>query len=248
MTCDECQLVRDRCEIGGVDSAAVVIPDVDGSVQAADLDEETEVEMETVGISVEDVLAVHSNLLEHVPVKCRVNCPLGLAAELDKVTSQNDSQSCANQLMMAKCCLWVPFTSRGGQNARGKDTLSNIVSEMLVRWQAGDQAALWDELNAHTATCERRKTTLATTLEERQVARAKRLASDSHYNWACEALGSEGLHDKSDDIKKALESLHQASLSHMYPPSCLVQLSLRTMLSGQQCCRSCRFLRLAKHA
>ena len=87
-------------------------------------------------------------------------------------------------------------------------------------WQAGNYESLWNEALEHvqkSKAAPRRKATSAP--PDQQVARAKRLASEGLFSRACEALISNGLHDKSDRVIQALKALHPRCRHPVVPPT-----------------------------
>ena len=176
LTCDECQLVRMECEVAGDDGSVPQIPDVEPVASAGPDDDTMGGDLDDASIPLREIFEVNVVLLEYVPMKCPVQWATLLAAALDRVATCNDLKTWQRLLMIAKCCLWVPTNFRGGRQARGKHALSNIIASRLDRWQAGDEEALWDEMNAQkeTKNGRRRKKGRPASEEEKQAARAKR--------------------------------------------------------------------------
>ena len=209
ITCDECQLVRDECEVDGDDGTQLRIPEAGGSATLEQEDVSMTMEIAEAGPTLSEIFEVDAVLLEHVPVKCRVQFADALAKTLDNVASHNDDKSWSRFFMLAKCCLWVPPSSRGGRKARGKDALSNIIASRLAKWQADEHAALWDEMRENMAkTKAGLSRSQGVSLAEQQAARAKRLAAEGLYSRASDALTSNGLHKRCDEVVQTLKNLH----------------------------------------
>ena len=82
----------------------------------------------------------------------------------------------------------------------------------MDKWQAGDYEALWTEMVLHAPSMQagpkKEKNDKKVSSFNTSVRRAKRLASEGLFGRACEALTSNGLHDKSDNIVDTLKALH----------------------------------------
>ena len=206
--CDECLTDRCDCEIDG--DATQVEPIAPAAADTPiQQDSQPQVMDTVVDELVCDLNTIFANectnLVEHIPVKCRVKWAAVLTEELDKVTSQNTVSAWTRMLMLSKSVLWIPRTSRGGRNSRGKNSLASIISNRLDRWQRGEHNALWNEFVSQNAKMAPKK---ASALDEARVRRARRLAGEGLFSKACDALTSQGLHSKSDVVVSKLEALH----------------------------------------
>ena len=146
-----------------------------------------------------------SLLVAHVPVKCRVKWATLLTEELDKVATQNTLIAWTKLLMMSKCILWQPKKSRGGRKGRGKGSLATIISARMHLWQDGEYDSLWEDYIRQGS---ERGSPKSSDLAEQRTKRAKRLSSEGLFSKACDALASNGLHTKTDEIVKQLKALH----------------------------------------
>ena len=82
-----------------------------------------------------------------------------------------------------------------------------MVKERLQKWQRGELETLWCDFKEEAARVKTERRSNRTE-EERRVARAKRLAENGLYGRACDALTSQGMHGKSEEVQAELKNLH----------------------------------------
>ncbi len=170
--------------------------------------EETDIQLDTGGLTWEWIVTAELPTLKHIPKGARREWGEVLKFRLKKV-AENPEREAEWQLLFAlpKLCLRNP--PRGGRARRHQTQTSRWVAEKLLKAKRGMWKELWEEANACLEDMQQKQKPRSARSGRQWVRdRVISLVAEGQYSRACKALVSRGVCEFDANVEKSLQEKH----------------------------------------